>query len=268
MSMNKREETGVISKCGIVVPTLGTRSEYLELCLRSIREAGDAHICVVAPDSVDLSRYLDLGLVDQRVSDPGTGLARAIDAGLRSFPEEIEFINWLGDDDLLRPESLSLTSQYLTSNPQVTMVFGSCDYINSSGEIIWRNRSGQWAVPLLRIGPCLIPQPGSLFRAQSYREIGGLNFNYSWAFDFDLFIRLTKFGSVRFIPHTLANFRWHEGSLSVDGRDGSVGEASQARRSHLPRLVKSISPLWEVPVRVLTKYAGVYVGRRARQRQK
>lgn len=87
--MNKRRETGVVSRCGIVVPTLGTRSKYLELCLRSIREAGDAYICIVAPDSVDLSRYLDLGLVDQRVSDPGTGLARAIDAGLRSFLKKL-----------------------------------------------------------------------------------------------------------------------------------------------------------------------------------
>ena len=39
---------------GIVVPTLGTRPEYLAQCLKSIRGAGTALIHIVMPISVPL----------------------------------------------------------------------------------------------------------------------------------------------------------------------------------------------------------------------
>ena len=116
-------------KCGIVVPTLGLRSEYLEQCLRSIRDAGDCHICIVVPQDVDLSKIDSAGLMDQRVDDLGEGLAQSINLGLRSLPDSIKYINWLGDDDLLAPLSLNVTSQFLNAHPDVIMVFGSCDYI-------------------------------------------------------------------------------------------------------------------------------------------
>ena len=247
-------------KCGIVVPTLGLRSEYLEQCLRSIRDAGDCHICIVVPQDVDLSKMDSAGLVDQRVDDLGKGLAQAIDLGLRSLPESIEYINWLGDDDLLAPLSLNVASQFLNAHPDVIMVFGSCDYIDSEAKVLWKNVSGQWAIPLLRFGPCLIPQPGALFRAEAYERVGGLRSDFKWAFDFELFIRFSKIGSIRYISQTLASFRWHNDSLSVGGRHGSVLEASKARSIHLPVIFRLFSFIWEFPVRFITKYAGNFIG--------
>jgi hypothetical protein len=247
-------------KCGIVVPTLGLRSEYLEQCLRSIRDAGDCHICIVAPQDVDLSKMASAGLMDQRVDDLGEGLAQSINLGLRSLPDSIKYINWLGDDDLLAPLSLNVTSQFLNAHPDVIMVFGSCDYIDSEGEALWKNVSGQWAIPLLRFGPCLIPQPGALFRADAYERVGGLRSDFKWAFDFELFIRFSKIGSIRYISQTLASFRWHNDSLSVGGRHGSVLEASKARSIHLPVIFRLFSFIWEFPVRFITKYAGNFIG--------
>ena len=247
-------------KCGIVVPTLGLRSEYLEQCLRSIRDAGDCHICIVAPQDVDLSKMASAGLMDQRVDDLGEGLAQSINLGLRSLPDSIKYINWLGDDDLLAPLSLNVTSQFLNAHPDVIMVFGSCDYIDSEGEALWKNVSGQWAIPLLRFGPCLIPQPGALFRADAYERVGGLRSDFKWAFDFELFIRFSKIGSIRYISQTLASFRWHTDSLSVGGRHGSVLEASKARSIHLPVIFRLFSFIWEFPVRFITKYAGNFIG--------
>ena len=50
---------------GIVVPTLGTRSEKLQKCLESIRSAGDAHVSLVAPAEFDYAKFLRAGLVMQ-----------------------------------------------------------------------------------------------------------------------------------------------------------------------------------------------------------
>lgn len=250
-------------KIGIVIPTLGTRVEFLRESIRSIRSAGDVFICLVVPPEIVVEDLLGPEIVDQVVPDSGEGLAAAIALGLKSLPKEIEFVNWLGDDDRLLEDSLNNCVKYLEDDSKIVLVFGSCDYIDDSGQRIWRNRSGAWAVPLLRFGPCMVPQPGALFRRSAYEAVGGLSLRYSWAFDFDLFIRLSKLGKVKFVNQTVSQFRWHMNSLSVGQRSGSVSEASLVRYSHLPKALRPISFIWEIPVRYATLRAGTQVSKRS-----
>ena len=247
---------------GIVVPTLGTRPEYLAQCLKSIRGAGTALIHIVMPISVPLPPEITADLYDKIIADPGTGLAAAIHTGLVTFSEPVRFINWLGDDDLLKPGSLDITSHALRTDARVVLAFGGCDYINSTNQVIFTNKSGKYAVPLLRFGPQLILQPGSLFRREAYEKLGGLNSEFKWAFDLDLLMRLSQIGGLKFLNLTLASFRWHDDSLSVGGRDGSVREASRIRKQFLPTWLKPVSELWELPMRSAIKYAGTKVSRR------
>ena len=253
----------MIHSVGIVVPTLGKRPEYLRQCLESIRSAGQAHVLLVAPKSFDPKSLLSSDLFDQVVTDPGAGLSEAINLGVESLPAAVQFINWLGDDDVLAEGSITSAARVLEASNNLVMVFGSCDYINSEGEVVWKNKSGQWAVPLLRFGPDLIPQPGALFRREAFKQAGMLKPKYDWAFDFDLFIELSKLGRLKFIDQTLAQFRWHPESLSVEYRRKSVSEASQVRVSHLPKLLRPISLLWEYPVRQATLIAGKRVTSKA-----
>ncbi len=95
---------------GIVIPTLGTRPEFLVQTAHSIRAAGDAHILIVSPDLERVSDILDRSLYDSMVLDPGLGLSTAINLGVDNLPRECIYINWLGDDDLLFPHSITNTS--------------------------------------------------------------------------------------------------------------------------------------------------------------
>ncbi len=244
------------SRVGIVVPTLGQRPEFLEQCLTSIRKSGDAFVVLVAPKNFDSTPLVLRGLIDKRAEDPGAGLSAAINYGFTLLPKDVSLINWLGDDDILHPGSLTKAVVQLSHDPSCVMVFGCCDYIDPQGKILWVNKSGQWAVPLLRFGPDLIPQPGALFRRSAFEEVGGLNSNWDWAFDLDLFIKLSKKGKIKFIDESLASFRWHQDSLSVGSRSKSVSEASRVRVSYLPKILQGISPLWEFPVRQATLIAG------------
>ncbi len=255
------------SKVGIVVPTLGNRPDYLRQCLESIRLAGDAYVVLVAPSTFDSNPLKKEDLLDLFVEDPKTGLPEAINTGIQALPKQVEFVNWLGDDDFLAVGSLRLTSQVLESEPNTHFVFGACDYVDPDGRVIWTNKSGQWAIPLLRFGPDMIPQPGSLFRRSSFEEVGGLDPKFGWAFDFDLFIKLSKLGKARFINQTLASFRWHPQSLSVEFRKKSVAEASLVRVSHLPKVLRPVSFLWEAAVRQATLLAGGKVTTIANRKQ-
>ena len=232
-----------------MVPTMGTRPEFLRHALASIRSAGNAIIHIVAPSSAQLASVLDRNSYNAIVIDPGSGLSAAIDTGLRSFPQSVEYINWLGDDDLLTRGSLDHALGILVDNPSIALVYGRCEYIDDHGTSLWLNKSGSYAKYLMRFGPQLIPQPGSLMRRDMYEQIGGLNHQYKWAFDLDLLIRLSRVGKLQFTPRTLAKFRWHQESLSVGGRNGSVAEASEIRVNSLSSPLKAFAPLWEAPIR-------------------
>jgi GT2 family glycosyltransferase len=256
------------ARVGIVVPTLGKRPDYLEKCLRSIRSAGDAHILLVGPSTLNTVALQSDSLIDSFVADAGVGLASAINQGINALPASVEYVNWLGDDDILKPESLATSSEVLDSKSNAVMAFGSCEYIDDQGSVVWINRSGPWAVPLLRFGPDLIPQPGALFRRPAFEAVGGLNSELGWAFDFDLFIRLSKLGKLQFMNQTMAQFRWHPESLSVEHRKLSVAEASKVRISHLPSWIRPISFIWEYPVRQATLIAGKRVTAKAQSKAK
>ncbi len=252
-------------KVGIVVPTLGTRPDFLEQCLESIKHAGNAHVCIVAPKDFNYQPLIENGLVNQFVVDPGAGLPEAINAGFSELPSDIEYINWLGDDDLLSVGSLGKATAALDPNPNTVLVFGSCDYVDPTGKTLWTNRSGQWASVLLRFGPNLVPQPGALFRRSAFDKVGKLRAEFKWAFDLDLLLNLKKVGRLKFISQTLASFRWHPESLTVEFRKNSVEEASRVRILHLPRFLRTISWLWEYPVKKVTFLAGLRVSQKAKK---
>lgn len=248
-------------KVGIVIPTLGTRPSLLNQTLKSIRSAGICHTTIVSPNTTDLTSQIDANMFDQWAQDPMQGLAEAINTGVKSLPESVKYFNWLGDDDSLAPNSLSLTADVLDKNPECVCVFGKCQYMNKSGDPIWMNNSGRFAVPLLRFGPQLIPQPGSLFRRETFNAVGGLNTDYKLAFDLDLLLKLSKVGKIKYIPTQLSSFRWHDDSLSVSHRWTSVLEARNIRKLALPKIIQPLSPLWEYPLSHAIYFVGMILTR-------
>ena len=226
-------ETLVLKQIGVVVPTLGRRILMLEESLRSARAAGADHILLVT-GSRELGTSLVLsGLVDTFCLDQDKGLTHAIADGIRQLPNEVSFVNWLGDDDQLEPKSLLLLRQRIEDNSsQLSFVYGRCSYMDVKGSPLFVMPTGPWARYLLRIGPQLISQPACLFRRDAIENAGGLDMSLRWAFDLDLLLKLNSQGKSEFVDQPIAKFRWHSDSLSVKGRRQSVREAQTVRRKH------------------------------------
>jgi hypothetical protein len=244
---------------GVVVPTIGERPQYLDRTLKSIREAGDSYVVLVGRKGFDASFYQKAGLLDLYVDEIETSVPNKINQGFRALPETIEFITWIGDDDLLAPGSLSFAVGVLGQVEKPVLVYGHCQYIDSEGNDVLVKRSGSWAVPLLRFGPQLIPQPSSVFRRDAFEKVGGLSDKFEFAFDFDLFLKLSKIGKAVFVDKILSSHRWHATSLTYSRRWDSVKEASAVRLSSLPLAVKFLSPLWELPVILVTYLVGSFL---------
>ena len=252
---------------GIVIPTLGARRSLLLASLQSIRNCGEVHICVVAPKSANFDDLISLGLVNQIVIDPMKGLPAAINVAISQLPSAVKYVNWLGDDDLLTPRSIEIALHHINEQT-AEFVFGACEYIDIDGRVIGKNRSGRWAMWLLKYGPDLVPQPGALFSRSAFESVGGLNENLGWAFDLDLFLKFRKSVSWCYTPTRLAQYRWHSETLSTGRRNEMVREARRVRRNQLGLLARIMSPVWEVPTAVAVNFAGTVVNNYSRFRHK
>jgi GT2 family glycosyltransferase len=247
---------GEMPAVGVVVPTIGERPQYLDITLKSIREAGDSYIVLVGRKGFDASSYQNSGLVDLYIDELETSVPKKINQGFRALPENIEYITWIGDDDLLSPGSLGVAVSLLVQPEKPVLVFGHCQYIDSEGNDVLVKRSGSWALPLLRFGPQLIPQPSAVFRRDAFERVGGLSDKFEFAFDFDLFLKLTKVGKGVFVDKILSSHRWHATSLTYSRRWDSVKEASAVRTSNLSPLLRVLSFLWEIPIMLITYLGG------------
>ena len=214
----------------MVVPTLGSRPQLLQHCLDSIASQGEpASIVIVAPEgNADVAR-LAAQYRATLVPDPGS-LAAAINAGVRHARAGHEFVNWLGDDDLLEPGSLTATVRALDAAPPAVLAFGACRYIDEDGAELWISRAGPWAPRILKWGPDLIPQPGMLVRRSAWDAVGGLDETLRFAFDLDLLLKIQPLGGFIDVGRVVSSFRWHGDSLTVE------------RPFHLPSRVRGRAP--------------------------
>ena len=248
----------------IVVPTLGNRPDHLQECLQSIARQDPApHILVVGPDSSDV-RSATQSVAGQWLPDPGSQTC-AINAGIDAASNSIRYVNWLGDDDLLEPGSIEATRTALETNPQATVAYGACRYIDASGKELWISKAGPWASRILSWGPDLIPQPGMLVRLDAWLAVGGVDESFRFAFDLDLLLKLKRLGPLIDVGRTVSSFRWHADSLTVGDRDTNLAESERAKRAALSPRTRAFAWMWERPVRGATRIAAWEVSRRARR---
>ena len=258
---------GVSASVLVVLPTLGDRLDTLKLTLDSIdaqRAEVPLRIVVVAPARAQEARALAERYGATVVSDPKTGISAAINAGIEAAESE-SYYAWMGDDDLFRPGGLRRLVDLMESEPNVVVAYGGCDYIDPEGRVIGRSRAGRAARWLLPWGPDLIPHPGSMIRIDAMRASGLFDTSLKYAMDLDMFLRLRSRGRYLSTRESVSAFRWHPDSLTVSNRQASSAESEAVKRSHLPRALRPLAPLWEAPVRWAAARAAVAVSARARK---
>lgn len=245
------------------MPTLGRRNNLLRLTLQSIRDqVVSSELTVISPTQDGELAALCEEFQAELLPDPGS-LPGAINFGIEQKLSKHSYVAWLNDDDLLEPDSLSITTSALRGNPDAVVAFGSCRYIDEAGRHLWVNRAGAWAPRILKWGPDLIPQPGMLVKANAWTAVGGLDTTYRLAFDLDLLLRLQRLGSLVDTGAIVSSFRWHADSLTVDDRQTNLAESERAKRNALSPFARKAAWLWEPPVRWATNVAVRQVNRRA-----
>lgn len=259
------------SKVLVVIPTLGERLDLLRETLQSLTTQASLRpdIVVVCPAKNKAARALAEQFGAEIVDDPKEprGISAAVNAGFAESKPWHEYGAWMGDDDLLRPNTLHHTASLLDLHPKAVVAFGYCDYIDSNGKRIFTSKAGRLAPWIMTWGPNLVPLPGALFRLSAVKKVGVYDPTLKYAMDLDMLLRLRKVGSFINTGQVVGAFRWHPDSTTVAGRKASLAEAKLIKRRYLSLPLRFVAPLWEIPVDIATSLAAKKVTARAKEIQ-
>ncbi|RYU09600.1 glycosyltransferase family 2 protein [Nocardioides iriomotensis] len=248
----------------VIVPTLGERVDTLGASLASALGQDDVRVrvVVVVPESATTARVMAGDMGATVVDDPGRGLSAAVNAGLDSVEEE-RYYAWLNDDDFLAPGALAALRDMLDNDPDASVAFGACTYIDPEGRPIGVSRAGDVATRILGWGPDLVPQPSALHRLAHVRRAGRYDETLRYAMDLDMLLRLRRLGPFLSTKRVVSSFRWHPESLTVANRRHSLAESEMVKHRYLSRRTRRLAPLWDLPVRLATHVAARQVNRKA-----
>lgn len=175
---------------------------------------------------------------DERIrvlQQPNAGVSNARNRGLAQSDVCAPYVVFLDSDDVWLPDALQVLFDALESSPDAVGAHGLADLINSDGEPIQagefaefgRKRTtlrGRRFAPLAEDKPTtfevvitqgLIFPPGlALLRKSAVERAGGFDPAFSSQEDWDLWIRLTRFGDMVFVARVVIWYRRHESSAT------------------------------------------------------
>ncbi len=219
-------------RISILTPTF-QMARFLSGAIESVlrqREDGLQYI-VLDAQSTDGSAEV-LRLYSNRIewrSQRDTGPADALRRGFAACEGEI--LGWLNADDVLLPGAIDAALQAFANNPGAVAVFSGGRWVNEELRPIRAYPVSANAANALSY-ECRICQPACFFRADAYRECGGLDASLQSAFDYDLWIRMARLGSFVHVPGEWALARMHRGAKTFAERGLMFAESQSLLKRH------------------------------------
>ncbi len=240
----------------IVTPSYN-QSRYLEQTIQSVLTQNYPHIEYMVvdggstDDTINVIRRYESRLA-WWASEKDQGQTDAINKGFGRARGDI--LAWINSDDTYEPGAFAAAAGYLQDHPEVGMVYGDCNYIDGSGNVVGKFKAAQTDHKLLRRGYTHIPQQTMFFRADIWKQVGPLDPSFYFAMDYDLWIRISARAEIKYFPQVWANFRLHSSGktilsdeycwpemLKVHYRDGGSFFSPIVAKYYLRKL---IAPLW------------------------
>lgn len=240
----------------IITPSFN-QGQYLEQTILSVLDQGYPNLEYIIIDggSTDNSAEIIRKYADRLaywVSEPDRGQAHAINKGLEKATGDL--FNWLNSDDYLEPGALEVLSTLATQHPEADVYCGftKC-FFEADGSTSHEYRMGvgkDVADTMLKVE---MNQPGSFYRLDKVKAIGGVNESLRYVFDDELWFRyLAKYGTeqIAFSTKRWANFRLH-------GDSKSMGEGFDLFNKEIQSIYLDIAAQAGAPEWLMEKMSGV-----------
>lgn len=217
-------------RVSIVTPSYN-QAAYLEEAIRSVLLQGYPNLEYIVMDggstdgSAEIIERYEPWLSYLRIGPDG-GQADALARGFEQASGEI--LAWLNSDDRYRPGALVRAARFFAERPKVVFGNGDVCYMDADGHQLERIYAVRASYLLTaNMGRHGWPQQGCFWRRWAYEEVGGIDDQFRFCMDRDLFLRLARMGPTRRIPGpSLADFRIHDEAKSATLLDVRRAERS------------------------------------------
>ncbi len=165
------------------------------------------------------------------ISEPDRGIADAMNKGIRlATGELVAFLH--SDDRYPDLDTLSTVSAYFSGQPELQWLTGGLDLINSAGQVFKSFPVRKYSYRRL-VRSNILFHPATFVRTETLQSCGMFDIELTLAMDYDLWLRLGALGDPALLNHSLACFRVHDGSLSIQGADKAMAEEFSIRLRYL-----------------------------------
>jgi glycosyltransferase involved in cell wall biosynthesis len=183
------------------------------------------------------------------ITEHDNGMYDAIARGFAASTGEI--MAWLNADDIYLPATLFTIAQIFSENAEIQWLCGMPAFLNSAGQLVQISNypcaktrkdiaNGWFRKEIYNY----LQQEGMFWRKSLYEKSGGLNQNYHYAGDFELWMRFALHAELVTAAMPFAAFRRRADSISIDCNRlyiKDIGTAIADKRK-FPNLIWKIMP--------------------------
>lgn len=210
-------------RVSIVIPAYNAEA-FLERTIETVaaQTFTDFELIVVDDGSRDATYDVASGFIKSRgFAGKAVKQANKMIAGARNTGVELargEFVAFLDHDDLWLPQKLQTVMAEFDKHPEADLVCHDEDIIKD-GTVVRTARNGPWVdnmyERLLFTGNALSPSAVTVRRSKVL-EVGGFREgpDFNTVEDYDLWMRLSRICSFRFIPEVLGRYQLVESAAS------------------------------------------------------
>ena len=206
-----------------------------------------------------LARYPEL----RWISEPDQGQSNAINKGVRMAQGEI--LGWLNADDLYLNGAITAAVSELTVDRRLGMVCADHIEIDEFGNQLGRVNSPEVDLDVLLNRGNIISQPTVFMLRAAFESAGGVNEQYRYAMDYELWLRLVSAFPAKHIPACWAAFRRHDNQLTVRQGHAFGREIRRASRANGGRFFSELGFTYSKPLRAIRKLSQSLAGPRGQE---
>jgi len=194
----------------IVTPSFN-QSAYLEQTIRCVLEQDYPDIEYIVIDGISTDGSMDIvkkysPRLAYWISERDSGQADAINKGMKHAKGEI--VAWLNSDDYYLPGAIQSAIEAFDANPQAVMVYGNMLAVDQTGQTINQLHYRQLTLEGLLCFQ-IIGQPAVFMRRAAFEKAGGLDINFHFMLDHQLWIKLAAQGPIIHVNQTWSAARYH-----------------------------------------------------------
>jgi glycosyltransferase involved in cell wall biosynthesis len=218
----------------VVTPSY-QQGPYLEETIRSVLLQGYPNLEYLVLDggsrdaSVEIIKRYE-PWIKFWVSEKDGGQAAAINRGFSMATGEI--FAWLNSDDVWLPNSLFTVANHFRQNPDSRLLYGNANFIDGNTKYLEPCAFIQPWNRKLFVSKDFIVQPAAFWTRTLWTETGLLDTQYNWGFDWEWFIRASRYTTPRYMRHLFALARITMDTKTMSGGDRRRDEVAAISRRH------------------------------------